>query len=786
MKKALLKSGSLIMVVALAMSLFACGKKSEARSHKNEQISEDAPWYDSEVVTVDLGINTGETISHYAFQLAGSDEKNIVVFVNGEYANDAEDTNTGNKSFAYLKICNRDTKEITTVDMMTALDGWSYVENVIYSDGKLTLKGNYYDPKTYDVTRMERDVDVESGNVLDTREISKDSPESAKVSFDLGEYEVGVDIQTDELKRGFGRLVVTSSKGNPEEIIIKEEGVDFYKIPIVMPLSDSSILIPVITDKGNRLYELNLITTEVKSLESKDYEWLDLNLVDEIRDCRYGTDGKTYYTTPEGIAVIDTVNKKMENAVDYDWCGMNKMTLEFLTLEEADDDSFLLCGQKNANYMLATNASKQASEFYIVQLTKAAKSPHAGKTILTLYAGEYVNATTYDAILKYNETNRDYYIVVTEKYDKANDYNDSAVNTSILNAGSNMSNELAMDIINGEGPDIFLNTSELGQLNNDRYLVDLSTYFSDLSSDKYFTNVVEASRFDGKLYQMPVCFSVAGISTDEKYAGRSGVGFTFEEYKEFVSGPMNGNDVLGTGQVQYFTGLFNGMSDMFIKDGKADFACDEFRELAKYVNENVPDKVVADDEADAVEYEKTCYSTFYGMMDYFSAIAKHNGDVTILGKPSSDGRGPMAKAYTSVAVSADATDVNACVEFIKILLSDEIQEELALSEHFVLNRAAFRDYGMMAVECFNGPSGDWMFDSGSNGSPDDTRRAFSESDIDRLETIILSCSRVSSIDSAINNILVEEMPAYFKGQKNLDEVIEIAQDRAQKVLDERG
>ena len=93
MKKALLKSGSLIMVVALAMSLFACGKKSEARSHKNEQISEDAPWYDSEVVTVDLGINTGETISNYAVQLAGSDEKNIVVFVNGEYANDAEDTN---------------------------------------------------------------------------------------------------------------------------------------------------------------------------------------------------------------------------------------------------------------------------------------------------------------------------------------------------------------------------------------------------------------------------------------------------------------------------------------------------------------------------------------------------------------------------------------------------------------------------------------------------------------------------------------------------------------------
>ena len=782
MKRQFLKLCSLIMTISVALSIASCGK-TKGNKRDAEIIAEDSPWYDSEVVTVDLGINTGETISNYAVQLAGSDEKNIVVFVNGEYANDAEDTNTGNKSFAYLKICNRDTKEITTVDMMTALDGWSYVENVIYSDGKLTLKGNYYDPKTYDVTRMERDVDVESGNVLDTREISKDSPESAKVSFDLGEYEVGVDIQTDELKRGFGRLVVTSSKGNPEEIIIKEEGVDFYKIPIVLPLSESSILVPVITDDGNRFYELNLKTTEVRSLESKDYEWLDLNLVDELRDCCYGTDGKTYYTTPEGIAVIDTVNKKMENAIDYDWCGVNKMTLEFLTLEETDDNSFLLCGQKNANYMLTTNVSKQASEFYIVQLTKAAKNPHAGKTLLNLYTNGYVNATTYDAILKYNETSSDYYIVVTDKYDKANSYNDTAVNTSILNAGGSMSNELAMDIINGEGPDIFLNTSELGQLNNDRYLVDLTPYFSDLSIDKYFTNVVEASRFDGKLYQMPICFSVEGIVTDQKYAGSSGIGFTFEEYKDFVSGPMNGKDVLGTGQVQYFTGLFNGMNDKFIKDGKIDFTCDEFRELAKYVNDNVPDKAVTNDNADIDEFRTTYFGSFYGMMDYFSALAKQNGDVTLLGKPSSDGRGPMAIAYTSVAISADAADVNACVEFINILLSDEIQEELALSEHFVLNRSSFRDYGMLAVECFNGPYGDWMFD---NSNPDNTRRMFSESDIDRLETIILNCSRVSSIDPAINNILAEEMPAYFNGQKDLDAVIDIAQDRVQKVLDERG
>ena len=40
-------------------------------------------------------------------------------------------------------------------------------------------------------------------------------------------------------------------------------------------------------------------------------------------------------------------------------------------------------------------------------------------------------------------------------------------------------------------------------------------------------------------------------------------------------------------------------------------------------------------------------------------------------------------------------------------------------------------------------------------------------------------------DAAINAILIEEMPAYFSGQKDLDSVVKIVQDRVQKALDER-
>ena len=65
------------------------------------------------------------------------------------------------------------------------------------------------------------------------------------------------------------------------------------------------------------------------------------------------------------------------------------------------------------------------------------------------------------------------------------------------------------------------------------------------------------------------------------------------------------------------------------------------------------------------------------------------------------------------------------------------------------------------------------------------RIKFTYDQLDDLEKTIESCSKTNTQDASINVILVEEMPAYFSGQKDLDEVVKIAQDRVQKVLDER-
>ena len=90
-----------------------------------------------------------------------------------------------------------------------------------------------------------------------------------------------------------------------------------------------------------------------------------------------------------------------------------------------------------------------------------------------------------------------------------------------------------------------------------------------------------------------------------------------------------------------------------------------------------------------------------------------------------------------------------------------------------------------AVDYFNKTSIAFPFGYYGNGEMPKNRVTFSEDHIKALEKTIESCSSFNSQDPAITLILVEEMPAYFSGQKSLDAVIKVAQDRVQKVLDER-
>ena len=800
MKKSAVRLLSAALVFAMAISFAACDKDKggttqiQNKSRVGKKIAEDSPWFNSVRTEITPEIGASKTVKYTNSVLAGADDKNIVIYTSG----DAYSTpgviwmgyRSPNGAVAMLTVVDRTTKQVTkTIDLYKDLTDAPIVQSANYSDGKIKVIYELYDEYTGAPSYMENTIDPSTGAIINTKTSKPSANCFIQKTIYAGSYRISICSAGGEEQ--YYLLKIKAPDGQEKDVPLKVEGKSVWDVNTVIPEGDDKFLVPAYTDSNARLLlEVDLNAGQVRSLDIKDYEWLDF---EHLESARTGADGCLYYNTSTGITKADLKNKTAQEVFDFSWCGENRDDLSTLQIADCSDDSILLCGAVYENYQFR---KAEQESFVIVDFSKADKNPHAGKTIMTLYAPYgFVDKKIADVINQFNSTNGEYFIEFTDRYaaDERTDYrnadnqDDSAAIE--LNGDANLSNKLAMDIINGEGPDILMNVGGLGQLNNSGYLVDLSKYAGTLDKDKYFTNIIEGAKTDGALYQMPLCFGIEGIVTDAKYAGRSGVGFTTKEYEAFLKDTLNGRDVMTAGQAIYFTRLFNGMNDKFISGNKADFSGKEFAELAEYVKNNVNGKPMTSGDPDGettqsdfVYMPPAYYSTVAGIGNFLMNMTDPESDTTILGIPSTDGRGPMFCVSVSVAISAQAVNVDACAEFVKLLMTDDIMYSLSLNDSFVISREAFRKSAEETLAYFNSTE-----NSEDPGSPDYNPRSisFSNSNIDKMEKIISTASKMDSEDAAISIILYEEMPAYFLGQKDLAAVIKIAQDRAQKVLSER-
>ena len=647
--------------------------------------------------------------------------------------------------------------------------------------------------------KKEFEIDPVAGEVINSRDISRFAGfhiGRRQYSYSVGEYRILPDVGESD-GDWCPVLRVISPDGKITEVPVKDPAENFFGIVAVFALDEKTALIPVSAERGCKYFLLDLNTYKVSQANSDDYSWLGYDDMDWFFN---SPDGDIYISTTEGVSKIDFKNKKIEKFFDYNSSKVSRNYTSRLEVADCTEDKILLCG---SYYPINIFQSSDISDFVIIELTKADKNPNAGKTILEMYIPEHeMDGIISDSIIKYNETNSKYVIQITDRY---NDYPylpqydqmgmGDVSDASMLEGNNKLSYNLAMDIMNGEGPDILMDTSGLAQLNNDNYLVDLSTLAAELGPDSYYTNIIDGARTDGKLYQLPVCYTIRGIQTDMNNAGASGTGFTTDEYERFLHDTLNGKDIIESSQAYYFALLFNNMSDSFIKDGKVDLTGAEFEALARYVKDNVQQSVILPEDDDtnvdeifdstlAAKNHKALYCNCPGISGYLVKRARVQNATSILGLPSADGRGPMFGTNVSVAVSANAVNKDACIEFVKMLLTDDIQSEFASSDYFVLNRNVLRQCCSEAVKYYNGTGKDDLLDY-TLGSTVSVEIKFTEEDVDNLEKTILSCSKSDCIDSAINMILIEEMPAYFSGQKDLASVVAISQDRIQKILDER-
>ncbi|MBO4425853.1 MAG: hypothetical protein J5776_02485 [Clostridiales bacterium] len=816
-KKIASKIAASSLILSMILAATGCngasvpGLPGSATKKQATVVEESTIWYDASSTIVDPGVDPSKDLDWVSTYLVGILDGKLILRTYGNYKlpDDFDWEKDDYSEYSIDKLVSYDIDSESTENLFD-LNGLNKSEGDIYTgvndiqivDGKLVVSLYEYNNKTWEETQSEFTIDPSTGASTDPEPVESDDFDGSKyleMSIKIGDTTVNYyyiyDPNTGE--SSYEAYTVDAS-GKETKLDFKVEG-EVYGVSFMFPVSDTEAVGKVWTNGSDKYVITDIEAGTVEEADEKEFEWLDE--VGYISNGLVGEDGKIYSAASDGIYSIDFKEEKAEKALDFGNVGISRSQLEYMELVSFGEDQVVLAG---AAYSYTMYSNDWSDKYQIITLTKADKNPNAGKTILELYClGGYADDTIYDAITEYNNEDKDYFIMMTDDYDVNKYYDDDYSDFESdddwsqleLDAMAGLSDELAVDLINGEGPDIILNAAMLGQLNNDNYLADLSGYVKELDSDEYFMNIIDASYTGEKLYQLPITYYINGIQTSSDNAGASGVGFTLDEYVDFVDDACNGTDPITSGQNMYFIKLFNESSADFIKDGKADFSGEEFAALAEYCYDNVPEKAQSyddmyDDYGVGYYYEAPSYAamdvTCYSLGTYLDNITYiEGGGDAILGYPSVDGKGPSASPAYSAAISASAVDVDACWDFIKTLISEDIQTEMAQAGNNVINKPAFESITDMAIDYYNDMYADDYYYGVGVGAPSKPDK-FSNDDADNFKDIVESITVMNTSDASISKIISEEMPAYFSGQKGLDDVLEILQDRVQKVLDERG
>ena len=581
-------------------------------------------------------------------------------------------------------------------------------------------------------------------------------------------------------------LVIVGDDGSSRTINIKDPEILWNNAFPMVEQGDGKVLLPFMSTNVPVWSVTGYFIIDLKSgkYEKKEDIGPIFNTTN-IYSTSYIDGLGTMVADEDGLSVADLEKKTTERLINYDKCNANLYLISRLKLYNSEENRFVFGGSVYMEqYQEAVKESK------IIVLEKAEKNPNEGKKELKLASFDPLDYTTAEAVCKFNNENSDYYVTFDSRYN-LNNYtgsNDLDWYTTSLMGQRSLFDKLKVDIAAGDGPDLIMNGSAFTSSFEPALFMDLS---EDIDSEGVFENIFEINKIGGKLYTVPLTFRLSGIVCDSAFVRERQIGFTYKEYDNFVRTVCNGSDPIKKNKAEYFIFCYNLMSDVHFYAGETpDYNDAKFKNLAKFVYMSV-DGIPMDETTEVVDtldddIHATSY-TFSCTNDYFGFGKSQISDAVVLGYPAEDSTGPYAATVNSIAVSNATKNKAGCVEFVKLLMSPEMQTGYAETGYSIpVNVESFNASSKTQLKHYN-TYRKHLINMGFNEA--DLRQMgvaieARERDIAAFEQIIRSAEATYRSDPAISLIIKEEMPAYFSGQKDLGAVIEIINGRAKAYLTE--
>lgn len=396
-------------------------------------------------------------------------------------------------------------------------------------------------------------------------------------------------------------------------------------------------------------------------------------------------------------------------------------------------------------------------------------------------------------ITEFNKNSAGYEIEMTDFLAQGTDF-DSAL--------TRMNNEMTA----GNIPDILIIR---GSIPVDSYIAKglLADMYEFMDMDEkfdcsdYLQNVFEACKRDGKLFEAAPLFDISTVAEKTSKVGETG-GWIMDEFIKFAN--VNSSGSSGRGIFDLVSSTKRNMLSVFIsynlgnymdmKTGECNFDGEDFIKLLEFCNRFPKESGVSKSDINYWDEISSGYRNDQILLNdvivnNFSAIkvleqGQFGESITFKGYPSKKSNGSAISSPFTIAVMSKTANPDGAWEFVKHFYSDKFQDIYSAKDsyYFPVKISSLDKQAETAKKNENDIPGheNIYFTGGSMILLDENTDADNKKVMDFLKSV----NTVRRYDSYIYNIVIEEMVAYFEGQKSAQEVADIIQNRVSNYIAE--
>jgi multiple sugar transport system substrate-binding protein len=360
------------------------------------------------------------------------------------------------------------------------------------------------------------------------------------------------------------------------------------------------------------------------------------------------------------------------------------------------------------------------------------------------------------------------------------------------------------EIMSGKGSDIIM----LQDLPYEKYaekglLQDFSSLMENdksFNKEDYYKNVLDAINVNGKIYGMPLGFGLNLLSANKSILKSNGVtiedNWTWQDFEEIAAKVAGGEGadkkyaLSNTNESELTGSMVQSSFEKFVdsKAKEARFDSKDFIDLLNTAKKMVDNGLINTEKASKNIMDLTSRGASVFNIENISmpmelSIAKmgFGNDAEFYNTPGTEG-GCSFNSNSILGINSKSKYTKEAWDFIKYLLSEEVQGARSFTELPVNKKTLEKK--IENASSSNISEKKMMIKTPNGSSTSNTPVTFTEEDGKIVLSSVDKLSKYVGSNTKIINIVKDEVPAFFSGQKSAEDVAKTVQNKVNTYLKE--